>query len=111
MSEDTDLYADTPESRAAWEQACLEAVRGELAEPETRQDMLVPSGRIPRGVRLEGSYPDTQLVVEYTDARSGEERERGFELWRPDGLFVPSVGRRSEPVFVRDLIYAHIIEP
>jgi hypothetical protein len=50
-------------------------------------------------------------VVEYTDTRTGEEGEMNFELWRLDGLFVFSSGRRSGPVRVRNLVYAHVIEP
>lgn len=109
--EQVDLYADTPESRAAWEQACLEAVRQDLAKPEVRKHMLTPSGRVPKEVRLEGSYPDTLLVIVYTDTRSGAERTMDFELWRPDGLFVHSGGFRDPPEFVRNMIYQHAIEP
>jgi hypothetical protein len=111
MTEEIDLYADTPDSRAAWEQACLEAVREDLDRPGAKQHMLVPSGRILREVRLEGSYPDTRLVVAYTLSRSGEEGEMRFHLWEPDGLFVHSGGFRDEPEIVRNMIYAHVIEP
>lgn len=108
---EADLYADTPESRAAWEQAVLEAVREDLARPAAKKHMLTPSGRMLREVRLEGSHPNTLLVVAYTDVRSDEDGEMNFELWRPDGLFVHSDGARDEPEFARDMIYAHVIEP
>jgi hypothetical protein len=108
---DMDLYADTPESRAAWERAVLEAVREDLDRPGARKHMLTPSGRVLREVRLEGSYPNTLLVVGYTDVRSDEDGEMNFELWRPDGLFVHADGDRDPPEFARNMIYAHVIEP
>ena len=78
----------------AFERACLAELERELTDPGTGPLMRESTGRDFRGVRLDGSYPETAIVVSLLDFDSGAVEERRFPLWRehfrvPDGTVLP----------------------
>jgi hypothetical protein len=82
-----------------------EAIR---AETERQWRLLgdVPTERLQMGaVRLEGSFPDTEIVLHFTDPLREERGEQTFRhhLWRRDD-FVTEDGRPADPPDIAGLI-------
>jgi hypothetical protein len=60
-------------------------------------------------VRLEGTYPETRVVVAYWDPREDKERSASYELWRGRRpLYVGHEGRRESPYTVATLIATYV---
>jgi hypothetical protein len=58
-------------------------------------------------VRLEGTRPDTRLVVDYWDDHANEQRSRAFALWtrnRDSGEIEPEDAPGSWAIIVRENI-------
>ena len=90
----------------AFEREALEATRSLL---ETQRDELRHWGKELRDLRLEGSYPESKLVVEYEDLRDGTSGEAAFDLW--GDWFRASDGSRDHPETVAVIISANILVP
>jgi hypothetical protein len=50
-------------------------------------------GRVFRGARIDGSYPNTEIVVNHLDLNTGKVRENRFQCGRRDGD--PASARRT----------------
>ena len=79
----------------------LAACRERLAAED-----LTERGVVVHDVTLEGEYPATEVVVRWTNPRSGEELIDGWSLWRlmyvgPDG--------RAEPRTVAPVVWFDIV--
>jgi hypothetical protein len=87
-----------------WEQEVLKRLRlwESLAEHFHAQGLLV------RDIRLEGSHPDTEVVVTLLDEQSGLGVIERVSLW--DELFEGSSGKRIHPNSAWAIIYANLNE-
>jgi hypothetical protein len=98
----------TPEERSAHEKETLQYLREQLERLNTSPDEF----REVREVRLEGTYPETRVVVAYWDPREDKERSASYELWRAAGcrkpLYVGHEGRRESPYTVAMLIATYV---
>jgi hypothetical protein len=75
---------DEAEDRAAWERACLEALIREVDDPESQEEILAYGDRRVDGLRLEGSYPDTAIMISFTYVSTGSSGEWSIGLWDPE---------------------------
>ena len=57
----------------------IKSVTIPLVEIAELLGMREPAGREFRGARLDGSYPNTVIVVNYLDLNTGNVRRRGFQ--------------------------------
>jgi hypothetical protein len=94
----------------AFERALLAELERELTEPPTIRLMRdKPARREVRGVRLDGSYPETVIVVSVFNLDSEEVEDWRYPLWErdfrvPDGTVLPMDNIASE-------IWTTLIEP
>lgn len=73
-----DVSEQDPE---AFERACLAELERQLTDPRTARLMREPAGREFRDVRLDGSYPETAIVVSLPNLDSGSVEEWRYPLW------------------------------
>jgi hypothetical protein len=74
----------------------------------TPELMREPAGREFRGAHLNGSYPNTEIVVRYLDLRTGNEKESRWQVWAERYI------RRQDDVrsqAIADEIWMWLIEP
>jgi hypothetical protein len=71
-------WANDPES---FERAVLADLEENLGG-HTPELMRVPAGREFRSARIDGSYPNTVIVVNYLDLNSGNVKEARFPVWK-----------------------------
>jgi hypothetical protein len=71
-------WANDPES---FERAVLADLEQSVGG-HTPELMREPAGREFRGARLDGSYPNTEIVVNYPDLNTGTVRETRFPVWK-----------------------------
>jgi hypothetical protein len=71
-------WANDPES---FERAVLADLEQSVGG-HTPELMREPAGREFRGARLDGSYPNTEIVVSYLDLKTGKVRETRFPVWK-----------------------------
>jgi hypothetical protein len=68
----------SPDQRRDYERECLRETREQLprvlASPRARREL--------REVRLEGTYPDTAIVVRLWDARFDKEVTQTYPIWK-----------------------------
>ena len=70
--------------------------------------MREPAGREFRSARLDGSYPNTTIVVSYLDLNTGSEEEARFPVW-DEGY---RAGKEMlDPASIGQLIWIWLIEP
>jgi hypothetical protein len=97
-------WANDPES---FERATL-ANLDRMVGGHTSELMRVPAGREFRGARLEGSYPNTEIVVSYLDLRTGNEEEARWEVWAERYI----VGKTMfDPQSIAQEIWMWLIDP
>jgi hypothetical protein len=82
-------WANHPESFELAVLADLEQNMG----GHTPELMREPAGREFRGARLDGSYPDTEIVENYLDLNTGNVKETRFPVWKEYGD--PASARRT----------------
>jgi hypothetical protein len=92
--------------RSQYEQACLDALREDLA---FNPDSLRRRGISVLDIRLEGSHPDTKLVIQFTDARTGKEYVWDIAIWK-DNPYAPE-GVRIDPEMMAAFIVTNLQEP
>jgi hypothetical protein len=74
----------------------------------TPELMREPAGREFRGARLDGSYPNTEIVVSYLDLNTGHVRETRSPVWKEG----PSIRKENfDPQSVALGIWDWLIEP
>jgi hypothetical protein len=100
-------WANDPES---FERACLAEVERELSYPGTAGLMREPAGRELRGVRLDGSYPETEIMVTYLDLIGNQVEEQRFPLWQEE-IFRAQDGTMLGPDNIAQEIWTWLIEP
>jgi hypothetical protein len=97
-------WANDPES---FEHAVLADLEQRVGG-HTPELMREPAGRELRGIRLDGSYPNTVIVVSYLDLRIGNEEESRFPVWEEryvlDKLML-------DPQSIAQEIWVWLIEP
>jgi hypothetical protein len=71
-------WANDPES---FERAVLADLEENLGG-HTPELMRVPAGREFRSARIDGSYPNTEIVVSYLDLNTGNVKETRFPVWK-----------------------------
>lgn len=98
------------EDPEAFERACLAELKRELSNPSTARLMREPAGRELREVRLDGSYPATEIVVTYLDLREKKVEEQRFPLWQLE-IFRAQDGTMLGPDNIAQEIYIWLIEP
>lgn len=105
------MYMDVSEQDpGAFERALLAELERQLTDPATTRLMRdEPARRELREVRLDGSYPDTVIVVGFLNLNSGLVQEWRYPLWEkhfrvPDGTVLPPDNIASE-------IWTTLIEP
>jgi hypothetical protein len=69
---------ETPEQRRAYEEACVAAVRQEV---EGVNGALWNRRQV-TGIELRGVYPDTEIVISFTD--DGRSSSEVYDIWRDD---------------------------
>lgn len=70
--------------------------------------MREPAGREFCRARLEGSYPNTAIVVSYLDLNTGNVEESRFPVW---GKGYRVGGTMLDPKSIGELIWIWLIEP
>jgi hypothetical protein len=96
-----------PADPAAYEQACLEAVRRGLGDVESDPGYRFVPKRI-HDIRLQGSYPDTELVVDVS--RGSERAQLTWEL-HGDAFGTPQApGYQEPPEGVAQQVYIQVLE-
>lgn len=86
-----DPWAQWAPDAESFERACLAELEPQLSHPVTARLMRDdPVRREFREVRLDGSYPETAIVVRFLDLDSGAIEELRYPLWEkrfrlPDG--------------------------
>ena len=89
----------SPDQRLAYERECLRETREQLTRvtgwERERQEL--------REVRLDGSYPDTAIVVRLWDPRFDREVNQSYRIWKL-GVFIGWRGVREPPNQVGMLI-------
>jgi hypothetical protein len=66
-------------------------------------------GKVFRGLWLEGSHPDTKIVIAWTHAETNQEARDEFELWGP--VFQASERRRMSPDVLANIVATNMAEP
>jgi hypothetical protein len=99
-------WANDPES---FERAVLADLEEILGGP-TPELMRVPAGRELRSARIDGSYPDTVIVVNYLDLNTGNVKETRFPVWQEG--WGPRIRKENfDPQTVAQDIWLWLIEP
>jgi hypothetical protein len=99
-------WANDPESFESAALADLEQSVG----GHTPDLMREPAGREFRGARLDGSYPNTEIVVNYLDLNTGHVKETRFPVWKEG--WGPSIRKENfDPQEVAQAIWLWLIEP
>jgi hypothetical protein len=97
-------WANGPES---FERAVLVELEQSVGG-HTPELMREPAGREFRGARLEGSYPNTEIVVDYLDLNAGNVVETRFPVWKEG----PRIRKENyDPQSVAQGIWLWLIEP
>lgn len=97
------------EERRFYERQCLAAIFAEFATQTNSADLLRRErGLELRGIELEGTYPDTQLLIKFFD-RDRREAPRRFPLWAD--VSVIGGNKRMSPRAVASLILTNLQEP
>jgi hypothetical protein len=98
-------YRDNPEM---YEQACIREVMGSLASSIVSD----PTAALPlnvHGVRLDGVYPETRLIL--TLSRIGSPEELEWRLWGDDfGEVLPDDSNRPGPKIVASEVMTQVYE-
>jgi hypothetical protein len=102
-----DGWEEDPE---AFERACLAEVERDLSDPGTARLMREPAGRELRGIRLDGAYPKTAIVVSFLNLNTGDVEEWRFPLWEWE-FFRAEDGTMMGPDYVDQEIFTLLIEP
>lgn len=91
----------------AYEQACLDAVRRSLTDfAEHRENAFVPT--IIKDIRLRGSYPETELVIDLT--RDEQHGELAWKLHGDDFGTRQAPGYQEYPEGVVQQVYVQVAE-
>ena len=104
-SSETPTDGSSSEEREIYERACFEETRQQL-EGVLRSGLELHELR---DIRLEGSYPDTRIVVTLWDLRFEKEVSDSYEIWRDPTFHLPGHSRES-PRTVGMLITTWILE-
>jgi hypothetical protein len=97
-------WAKDPES---FERAVLADLQQSLGG-HTPELMREPAGRELRAAHLDGSYPNTEIVVRYLDLRTGDEKESRWQVWAERYI----VGKTMfDPQAIADEVWMWLIEP
>ena len=97
-------WADDPES---FERAVLADLEQRVAHPVTVDLMREPAGRVFHSARLDGSYPNTTIVVSFL-IHTGSVEEARFPVW-DEGY---RAGKEMlDPESIAELIWIWLIEP
>jgi len=97
-------WANDPESFERAVLADLELNVGGHTPELMRED----ADRQLRGVQLDGSYPNTEIVVSYVDLRTGNEKESRWQVWA-ERYIVDK--RMFDPQSIADEIWMWLVEP
>jgi hypothetical protein len=98
-------WAKDPDS---FERAVLANLEQSVSGQVTVELMREPAGREFRGARLDGSYPNTEIVVSYLDLRTGNEEEARWEVWAERYI----VGKTMfDPQSIAQEIWMWLIDP
>jgi hypothetical protein len=97
-----------PDERVAYERDVLAHTRAQL-------EQVLASEREPlelRRITLEGSYPDTEIVVSVWDRCFEKGRTRGYNVWRGyrGGKGLEGLGVYEQPESAATLILAWVLE-
>jgi hypothetical protein len=99
-------WANDPES---FERAVLADLEENLGG-HTPELMRVPAGREFRSARIDGSYPNTEIVVSYLDLNTGNVKETRFPVWKEG--WGPRIRKENfDPESVAQDIWIWLIEP
>lgn len=101
---------DARKDPEAFERAALSQVERELSDPRTAKLMLEPACRELRGIRLDGAYPKTAIVVSFLNLKTGDVEEWRFPLWEWE-IFRAEDGTMMGPDYVAQEIFTLLIEP
>jgi hypothetical protein len=110
FSELVDPWSEWAPDAESFERTCLADLERQLGHPVTVQMMRDdPVRRELREVRLDGSYPETAVVVNFLDLDSGTVEEWRYPLWEkwfrlPDGTML-------SPDAIAGDIWLMLIEP
>jgi hypothetical protein len=97
-------WAKDPES---FERAVLADLEENLGG-HTPELMRVPAGREFRCARIDGSYPNTVIVVDYVDLNTGNVKETRFPVWKRG----PRIRKENfDPQEIAQGIWVWLIEP
>jgi hypothetical protein len=69
---------DTEKQRRSYEEACLAAVRRRASDVSG----ILWNRRRVTGIELRGVYPDTEIVIAFTD--DGRRGNEAYDIWRED---------------------------
>lgn len=82
FSELVDPWSEWAPDAESFERACLAELEPQLSHPVTARLMRDdPVRRELREVRLDGSYPETAIVVKFLDLDAGAVEEWRYPLW------------------------------
>jgi hypothetical protein len=99
-------WANDPGS---FERAVLADLEGNLGG-HTPELMREGADRELRGVHLDGSYPNTEIVVKYLDLNTGKVKETRFPVWKEG--WGPRIRKENfDPQSVAQDIWVWLIEP
>jgi hypothetical protein len=98
-------WANDPES---FERAVLADLEQSVSGQMMVELMREPAGREFRGARLDGSYPNTEIVVSYLDLRTGNEEEARWQLWTERYIVDKTM---FDPQSIVQEIWMWLIEP
>jgi hypothetical protein len=105
-----------PELWKPWANDAESFERAVLADLEqsmgghTPELMREPAGREFRAARLDGSYPNTEIVVNHLDLNTGHVKETRFPVWKEG--WGPSIRKENfDPQSVALEIWDWLIEP
>ena len=72
--------------------------------------MRVPAGREFRSARIDASYPDTVIVVNFLDLNTGKVKETRFPVWQEG--WGPGIRKENfDPQEIAQRIWLWLIEP
>jgi hypothetical protein len=97
------------ENTGAYEAACADAVVAEFEFPGV-QAWLRDTARVLRAVTLEGSYPDTRLIVVIADGRFGKDRRFEYRLWKSGAGMGLSEDLQPDPDLMASNIFTWAME-
>jgi hypothetical protein len=97
-------WAHDPES---FERAVLADLEQEVGG-HTPELMREDADRELLGVHLDGSYPNTEIVVSYLDLRTGNEKESRWLVWAERYIVDKTM---FDPQSIADEIWMWLVEP